>query len=271
LYAQSKLIMTEVISHIKNNNISLEQSILLNSARLSNYTAFEGSLPPKDKNFNKLHTNLAYTYSLLFNEIRPDNKNTPNLRNLLLNDPGNVGTFSKEIATVGISNHFDNHEIVTLDNTYSSKPYEYGIIVEGKLKFIEIKQYGKYYSSVEKIIKEYTYQKNKGGGEDLLLLFDYCAKNNTISAKDITIIKNLTQKLEESEFRGKIMFINSADEQLSINKDIKICAKSIEEDRIKKYIKFVSYLDKKDQNKLNGVTKLETGDFDRYQNDFHLF
>lgn len=270
LYGQSKLMMIEVLSQLKQNKVGMEESLLLNSARLLNYTGFEDSLPPKGKANANLHANIASAYSLLYQEIRPNNPNAPNLRRLLLNDPGNVGTFSKEIASVGISQHFDKHEMVILENNDLIKPYEYGIIVENKILAVEIKQYGSYYNSLDKVLREYHRQKSKGA-EDLILMIDYCAKNKIISSKDMRTIQEITEKLKKTEYNRKILFVNSADDAILINQNIREATKLLEEDRLHKYAKFVSEFPETDQNKISGKTKFESGDLVRYEANLSSF
>lgn len=296
--AQTNLLMFEITKAIDDrisviNNIEINSAIyeeqlaalfknkhkMMNVARLLDYPTFTKHIrtnissadPEKFAHNIAFQEHFAKIYAELYKELYPNNKNTLNFWRTLLGDSGKTGTFSKEIASVGISQHFEEHKIINVGPVINKSmkiysAFEYALKLNNKeLTYVEVKPYDSRNSSILGIKNEYQKQCNKGDVH-VLLVVDYSNKalNPTIKEK----ISALQNQVKSEGLEGKVIFVNSSSLDIQINNTVLQAGEDVVIPKLelnKQYYKTLSY---KEQNMLSGKTPMKSEDYLRLRHDF---
>lgn len=256
-----------------------DQSKLLNTARILNFHTFASSItrlvPTPDTTLEngEYAENLAYNDSLLYRQIRPENKNNQELVKLLLGDAVHVGTFSKEVASVGISEHYDKYSMTIIPEVFNrqgdSSSFEYALKMQPQeLLYVEVKPFGARLNSAERVLSEYSRQLAKGES-NVLLIIDYSNKN--ITPKLLEKIEEIQNDLKTLGMDNKIQFVNSSDSQILINQDILDYSETAVIPKLERNKSYFQTLHIKDQNILSGRTSMRPEDGIRIGEDFSKF
>ena len=301
--AQCNLLMMEVMPQLKQKIITMEQSQLLNAARLLDYSSFIQYIPYSQPTMqpitveesykvlaltkklgitrivsrNSIQSELTYdmaeAYSLLYEQVRPATQNTEKLQKLLTAYPGQPVKFIKEVATVGVGTHFDHYSLFQLKkrpfNEYGD--FEYGIVKDGRNFAVEVKPFGSRTDSYSKLVKLFEYQKTKfpmGYPQNFILVVDYSMRSNSITAGQLQHIEHLQKLIKENGLGDRIFIVNSGNPSLQINQDIINFSKNTVIQRFDRNLDFYQRLTLKEQNKLAGKTPMNAEDFLSFEKSF---